>query len=607
MLKIRIATAALILLTGPALSSGPALADEKILLWGDTHLHTSYSADAYALNNGTADPDTAYRFAKGLSVVHPGHRARVHIDTPLDFLVVSDHAEFLGIIPEIDKGNPALLETELGARYKEMLDRGRGDAVFADIVDKINNDVRPLLPLNSPAVRRSIWATIVDSAERHNEPGKFTALIGWEWTSTPGGLNLHRVVFTPNGREQAMQYLPFSLADSPKPRALWTWLAKTAEETGSDFVSIPHNMNLSSGRMFPLSDEDGRAVDKGYAELRARWEPVAEATQYKGDSETHPLLSPTDEFADFETYEHLLAIGTGETEATPDAGSYIRSTLLRGLELEGSLGINPYKFGLIGATDSHTGLSAAEETNFQGKYALDSTPENKTKTTTPGAIGWDAAAQGLAGVWATANTREAITAAFKRREVYASTGPRIQLRFFGGWGFKNRDARARKLADIGYRKGVPMGGDLVGAEDGGAPSFLIHAAKDPKGANLDRIQIVKGWVETDGTTQEQVYTVAWSGPRTLDESGRLPPVGDTVELASGTYTNDIGADELSVVWSDPDFDPNARAFYYARVIQIPTPRHSLYDTIALNQAPDTAKHKPVIQERAYSSPIWFTP
>lgn len=597
-----LSTAALLALLG-----GPAVAEDTVLLWGDTHLHTSYSADAYALNNGTADPDTAYRFAKGLPVIHPYHRARVQIDTPLDFLVVSDHAEFLGIIPEIDKGNPALVGTELGAQYKTMLDEGRGAEVFADIVHKINADVRPLLPLNSEVVRRSIWSTIVDAAEQHNEPGRFTALIGWEWTSTPGGLNLHRVVFTPNGREKAMQYLPFSLADSEKPRALWAWLAATAEKTGSDFVSIPHNMNLSGGRMFPLADEDGGPIDPAYAEARARWEPVAEATQYKGDSETHPLLSPTDEFADFEAYEHLLAVGTGESQVKPEAGSYIRSALLRGLALQDALASNPYKFGLIGSTDSHTGFSAAEETNFQGKYALDSTPETKTKTTTPGAIGWDASAQGLAGVWATENTREAITAAFKRREVYATTGPRIQLRFFGGWDFKKRDARSRKLVEAGYRKGVPMGGDLAGGEDDDPPSFLIQAAKDPLGANLDRLQIVKGWVDADGKTHERVYDVAWAGSRELDPDGKLPAIGNTVDLAAGTYANDIGAAELTAVWTDPSFKPDQRAFYYTRVIQIPTPRHSLYDTLALNKPPEAAKHAAVIQERAYSSPIWYTP
>lgn len=601
-MKNLLSAAALLTLLG-----GPAFAEDTVLLWGDTHLHTSNSPDAYALGNRTADPDTAYRFAKGLPAIHPGSRARVRIGTPLDFLVVSDHAEFMGIMPQIHKGNEALLATELGAKYKEMLDAGRGGEVFADVVHLANTGSRELGALTGEAVRRTVWSEIIEAAERHNDPGTFTALIGWEWSSVPDGKNLHRVIFTPNGREAAMQYLPFSLIDSQKPRDLWAWLAETAEKTGSDFVSIPHNMNISLGRMFPLEDEDGRPVDTAYAEARARWEPVAEVTQVKGDSETHPLLSPTDEFADFETYEFAIAVGIGDKKTIADAGSYSRAALLRGLSLEGTLGQNPYKFGMIGATDSHTGLATAEEDNFHGKFARDSVPEAKAGAALTGALGWDLGSQGLAGVWASENTREAIAAAFKRREVYATTGPRIQLRVFGGWDFKKRDARARKLAALGYRKGVPMGGDLAGNEDDDPPSFLIHAAKDPKSASLDRIQVVKGWVDEGGKTYERVYDVAWAGERELDENGKLPPIGNTVDIATATYANSIGAAELAAVWSDPDFDPAQRAFYYVRTLQIPTPRHTLYDTIALGVPPETSGQPATIQDRAYSSPIWYTP
>ena len=578
--------------------------DETRLLWGDSHLHTSYSFDAYTLGNVSADPDTAYRFAKGLPVIHPGHRARVQIDRPLDFLVITDHAEGLGAMAELAAGNPLLVGNEYGKRWQKMLADGELNAVFTEIVEFGTRNPEGMAFLSDNRVFRSAWSHIAETADRHNEPGKFTAFIGWEWTSTPYGLNLHRIIFTPDGKEKAVQYLPFSLNDSEKPRDLWNWLAKTAAEVGTDFVAIGHNSNLSNGRFFPLVDEDGRAIDAEYAQLRERWEPVEEITQYKGDSETHPLLAPSDEFANFERYRHLLDGGALKHLE----GSYARSGLLRGMQLEGKIGVNPYKFGMIGATDSHTGLAFAEEGNFLGKYAQDSIPETKAKETVPGSVGWDASAMGFAGVWATDNTREAIVEAFRRKEVYATTGPRIQLRFFGGWDFRARDARARDFAARGYEKGVPMGGDLASAPKGRAPTFLISAVKDPLDANLDRVQIVKGWVAADGSAQERVYDIAWSGDRELDAEERLPPVGNTVSLTSGHYENSIGATELTTVWTDPDFDPALRALYYVRVIQIPTPRHTLFDTIALQQPPEAAEgHASIIQERAYSSPIWYTP
>ena len=586
------------------LASVCAQASETRLLWGDTHLHTSFSFDAYTLGNATADPDTAYRFAKGLPVIHPGHRARVQIDRPLDFLVVSDHAEGLGAMAELAGGHPVLVDNEYGKRWQQMLADGQLNAVFTEIVGLGTRSPEEIEFLYDGRVFRSAWERIAEAADRHNEPGTFTALIGWEWTSTPDGLNLHRVVFTPDGKDKAVQYLPFSLNDSEKPRDLYNWLAKTAAEVGTDFVAIGHNSNLSNGRFFPLADEDGRPVDAEYARLRARWEPVEEMTQYKGDSETHPLLSPDDEFADFERYKHLLDGGPLEHVV----GSYARAGLIRGMQLEAEIGVNPYKFGMIGATDTHTGLASAEEGNFLGKYAQDSIPENKSRETVPGSFGWDASAMGFAGVWATENTRAAIVEAFRRKEVYATTGPRIQLRFFGGWDFRQRDLRTKDLAARGYEKGVPMGGDLASAPKGKAPSFLVTAVKDPLDANLDRVQIVKGWVAADGSARERIYDVAWSGDRQADDEGRLAPVGNTVSLATGQYENSIGAVELTTVWADPDFDPAIRAMYYVRVIQIPTPRHTLLDTIALQRPPEAADgHAAIIQERAYSSPIWYTP
>ena len=575
------------------------------LYWGDTHLHTSYSFDAYSLGNQTADPDTAYRFAKGMPVVHPGHRALVRIDQPLDFLIVTDHAEFLGVVPEIAAGNPQLLSSELGRLWHEMLTTpGRENDFFNDFVERGTVDPSSIAFLSDEGIIRTVWSRVVDAAERHNDPGTFTAFIGWEWSSAPGGLNLHRIIFTPDGKDKALQYLPYSLLESEKPRDLWNFLERVAQEVGTDFVAIGHNPNLSNGRFFPLEDEFGKPVDADYALTRGRWEPVVEVTQYKGDSETHPILAPSDEFANFERYKHTL----DGAPLVHEIGSYARSGLLRGLRLEGEIGVNPYKFGMIGATDSHTALSAADEGNFLGKYAQDSTPENKAKETVPGSVGWDASAMGFAGVWATENTREAITAAFKRKEVYATTGPRIRLRVFGGWDFKAADAEARDLAATGYANGVPMGGDLADAPQGKSPTLLISALKGPNNANLDRIQVVKGWIGADGTAEERIYDVVWSGERELDENGRLPPVGNTVSLDTGRYENSIGATQLAVVWTDPDFDPTLRAFYYVRVLQIPTPRHTLLDTIALQEPPEAAGgHAAIIQERAYSSPIWYRP
>ena len=585
-----------------ALVSSVSLAQETQLLWGDTHLHTNYSPDAYSLLTTTATPDTAYRFAKGLPVIADLSRSRVQIDTPLDFLVVTDHAEFMGVIPEVARGNPELMAIPVGAKWKQWLEEGRGGDVFFDLLETAIYDQEASQAINAESVRKTVWESIVDAADQHNDPGKFTAFIGWEWSSMVDGRNLHRIVFTPHGKDKAMQYLPFSFLQSSKPQDLWAWFEQTTQAADTDFVAIPHNMNLSGGSMFPLSDEYGDPVDSEYAAQRMRWEPAAEVTQYKGDSETHPKLSANDPFADFETYEHLLD-PTATEPPDPTMGDYARTGLMRGLQLENTVGANPYKFAMVGASDSHTGFSSVEETNFLGKYSLDSIPENKSKTTVPGAVGWDAAAAGLAGVWATENTRQAIFEAFQRKEIYATSGPRIRLRVFGGYDFTAADADAPDLTSLGYEKGAPMGGDLSQPVDGQAPTFLIHAAKDPKAGNLDRIQVVKGWLSLDGSAQEMIFDVALSDGRT---DGSVP-VGSTVDLTNGTYTNDIGDPELVAVWTDPEFDPSLRAFYYVRVLQIPTPRHSVYDALALGIDISETKHPGVIQDRVYSSPIWYTP
>ena len=603
----------------------------KNVYWGDTHLHTSYSPDAFLMGNQTADPDTAYHYAKGLPVVHPYHRARIQIHTPLDFLVVSDHGEFMGVIPNILKDNPVVANTETGKRYKKMFAEGKSIEVFGELIAQVNK-VAPINPdLGNEEVSRSVWGEIMAAADRHNEPGKFTAFMGWEWSSTPGGANLHRVVVMREGKEKGEQFIPYTSLDSDKPEDLWKWLDNTTAKTGANFIAIPHNSNISQGLMFPLQDSEGNVISKEYAATRMKWEPLVEMTQIKGDSETHPNLSPTDEFADYETYDHLIAVEGAEArnmftdgflgqlseqdrelilknkQHVAKAGDYARSALKRGLVIEDRIGANPYKFGMIGSTDSHTAMASAEETNFHGKMAIDSTPETKLKDVIPGTPGWDMGAAGLVAVYAEQNTRESLFAAMQRKEVYATTGPRIQLRFFGGWDYLPSDVSANDMIAIGYKKGVPMGSDLSNAPAGKAPSFMITAMKDPVDANLDRVQVVKGWVDKEGNPHEKVFDVALADGRTVGADGKVAPVGNTVDLKTGKYTNSIGDAQLATVWTDPEFDPGLSAFYYVRVLQIPTPRHTLFDTIALGIDPKESGNPATIQERAYSSPIWYKP
>ncbi len=617
------------------------------LLWGDTHLHTNLSVDAYFLENHSADADTAYRFAKGKPVIHPYHRAKVKLETPLDFLAVTDHAEMLGVpYSLLTLKDTRLAETRLGRRLIQLNDSGMTEDAFGlfiigSIASDFDDSERPpkisaltalgwrIADLFTPADRqsrairwlasdpslfdelvnedvfRSQWEKIIDAAEHHNDPGKFTTLIGWEYTPTPDGANLHRVVLTPSDGTTAKQYLPFSSTDSGDPEDLWSWLAETKAATGADFVSIPHNSNISKGKMFARVTSSGDPIDETYAQMRATWEPVVEVTQIKGTSETHPILSPDDEFAGFEFFNRLIE-PREDAQQTPTVteADYVRAALKTGLEIDEEIGVNPYKLGMIGSTDSHSGLASAEEDNFMGKMAVDSIPENKTQGFA-GVTGWEMSASGLAAVWARENTRKEIAAAFKRREVYGTTGPRIAVRFFGGYGFNADDLAARDLAARGYAKGVPMGGDLMSSTEG-PPSFLVHAVKDPKSANLDRIQIVKGWIALDGKAKEKIFDVVWSDGRIPNDGGKLPPVGDSVDHETGEYENAIGAPELAAVWRDPEFDAAARAFYYVRVLQIPTPRNSLYDSIALRAEPPEG-YAQVIQERAYTSPIWYAP
>ena len=608
----------------------------KQLLWGDTHLHSSYSSDAFLNNNLTVDPDTAYRFARGQPVIHPYHRARMQLAVPLDFLVVSDHAEFLGRLRDIYLNG---LQAEDAGLWDSIVNW----YVTRDIRKAIDaRDARPLfrqaLPFSAdprvaastmgdsagsrippdPEVERSAWAAIVASAEAHNEPGRFTALLGWEWSPLPGGANLHRVVVTDADGDQARSFQPLSAQEDPYPESLWRWLDQTSAATGARFLAIPHNSNISKGMMFSDTTLRGLPVDAEYARQRMRWEKIVEVTQIKGDSEAHFLLSPEDEFAGFEVYPFYIQ--QDEEEYVPRPGDYIRSALKTGLELGAAVGVNPFQFGLIGSTDAHSGFSTADENDFAGKMATDSTPETSRQGVIAGAVrGWSMSASGLAAVWAEENTRKGIIDAMQRRETYATTGPRIRVRFFGGWEFFDADLKEPDPAAPGYSKGVPMGGELsMGGErdagphaqgmdgDGRAPSFLVAAHKDPGGANLDRVQIVKGWLDTGGTARERVFDVVWSGGREPGENGRIPPVGTTVDLQTARYSNSIGTAELSAVWRDPAFDTSQAAFYYARVIEIPTPRHAQFDALALGmEIPDYGPS--TIQERAYTSPIWYRP
>ncbi len=603
----------------------PASAADTQLLWGDTHLHTSYSFDAYLNRNMTADPDTAYRYAKGLPVINPGDDARVQIDTPLDFLVVSDHAVYLGVmrhvvdkgIPTDDMGLQEKFRAWLAQRWlRGVVEDDEGMAAFASFLPEPMSVEEAAA--NPPAggipgateMARTAWQESIRITDSHYEPGKFSTFIGWEWSSIPAGANLHRVVFTPDNADISGQFQPFSTADSNYPEDLWAWLDETSERTGAEFVAIPHNSNISKGYMFAETSLHGDPITADYARTRMEWEPVAEITQFKGDSETHPALSPDDAFADFETYGHYIQQNAPAYEV--NAGDYIRAGLKTGLELENRIGVNPYQFGVIGSTDSHTGLSSAEEPNFWGKFPRDTTPGAKmgswrTGSGGGGPNGWSMSASGLAAVWAEENTRESIFAAFKRREVYGTTGPRIAVRFFGGWNYDAAAADAADLADIGYAGGVPMGGDLTGAPEGVAPKFLVRATKDPKSGNLDRVQIVKGWLDANGAAQERVYDVVWSDGRVADANGKVPPVGNTVDITTGQYENSIGAAELSAVWEDPDFDASQNAFYYVRALEIPTPRHSLLDALALGMDVAETGHPATIQERAYSSAIWYKP
>lgn len=635
----------------PLIASGflflqlPAAAGETQLLWGDTHLHSSFSVDAYMAGNRTATPDIAYRYAKGEPVIHPYSRHRIQIRESLDFLSVSDHAEYLGIVPEVMAGNVDLSEggffnaikswvmTEM-MRYaiKDPVEGTKRFTLLLPVPEIQSGDNRDPIAIAVAAgtdgglesiglldedlaaqVSARQWSRSMQMLDEHYQPGKFTTLVGWEWSQTASGANLHRIVLSDSSGKTASNFDPVGTDNAPYPEQLWDALESLSQKTGAGFISIPHNSNLSKGYMFAKTTLKGDAVAGQYARKRAKFEPVVEVTQIKGDSETHPDLAPDDEFANFERFDCYLQVFPQCTEYQIQTGDTARSALKNGLELYGEYGLNPFQFGMIGSTDSHTSMASAEEPNFWGKTASDSIPQNKRPDDEDGYgdgkqsfNGWTMSASGLAAVWAEKNSREEILAAMKRRETYATSGPRIRVRFFGGWSFNEKQSQSAELANIGYAQGVPMGGELSSPPDAGAPSFLIAATRGPLDHNLDRAQVIKVWLDGQGNGQERIYDVVWSGDRQPKADGTLPAVGDSTNLRTGLTENTIGAQQLATVWHDPDFDPDLPAAYYLRVLQIPTVRHSQLDAIALGV--DTPSEGPaVIQERAYTSPIWYTP
>jgi hypothetical protein len=584
------------------------------VFFGDTHLHTAYSTDA-GMVGANLGPEDAYRFARGETVKsNSGLPARLR--RPLDFLVVTDHAENLGLAPAIAESNPELLKSEWGKMEHDLVKSGRpgGIKAYENWMAVTGKREDPLA--NMTELSKTMWQRETEAAEKYNTPGLFTAMIGFEWTSMPNGNNLHRNVIFRDGKDKADKIIPFSQYNSFDPEDLWKWMADYERNTGGKLLAIPHNGNLSSGLMFDdVTFGSKKPLDRDYAERRQKWEPLFEITQMKGDSETHPKLSPNDEFANFERWDKASFGPDVHTDAMLPR-EYVREAWKRGLAYEKKLGVNPWKFGVVGSTDAHTALSTTEESNFFGKVALlepttdpirfDEVIAGRTAPKGNQLYARMTSASGLAAVWAKENTREALWDAMARKEVFATTGTRMRVRVFGGFDFRESDLDRSDFAKYGYEHGVPMGGDLKQVPRGKVPTLLIRALRDPDGANLDRVQVVKGWLDASGKTHEKVFDVAWSGGRKPGRDGKLPAVGNTVDVKEASFTNAIGAATLQGYWKDPNFDPSQRAFYYVRVIEIPTPRWTTFDakTLGVKLPTDVPAS---IQERAYTSPIWYTP
>ena len=581
------------------------------VLFGDTHLHTDLSFDA-GLVGTTLTTDEAFRFARGEKVISNSGQP-VQLIRPLDFLVVTDHAEFIGLAPMIHGSHPGLLADPWGSWLHERFNSGPEGRVEA-YTDIIKHGIRGENPLESDDLVQSIWINFVEKTDTYNDPGSFTALSGFEWTSTPAGDNLHRVVIFADGADKTSRTIPFSMFDSADPQDLWKYLDSYEDKVGGRVLAIPHNGNMSNGLMFGEKTFNGEKITSEYARTRMRWEPIIEMTQVKGDGETHPLLSPDDDFADYERWDLSNLAGTIAKTDDMLKYEYARSALKLGLEFDKKTGANPYKFGMIGATDSHTGLATSREDNYFGKYkSAEPGPDRHDGEVVPAQdpalkiFASQELASGLTAVWARENTRGEIFDSMKRKEVYATTGTRIRVRVFAGWDFKAEDVSRADFADQGYRHGVPMGGELRKAPKGKAPGFMVRALRDPDGANLDRVQVIKGWLGKDGKTQERIYDIAVSDNRKIGDDGRAKKaVGNTVNVDKATFTNTIGDALMTAYWTDPDFDAEEHAFYYVRVIEIPTPRWTTHDAVFFGiKRPDNVPA--TIQDRAYTSPIWYTP
>jgi Protein of unknown function (DUF3604) len=572
--------------------------------FGAVHIHTSYSFDAFA-NGSRTTPDDAYAWAQGKPIAGGGGGGQLQIKTPLDFYAVSDHAEFLGVFRLMADPSSPLSKLPIAQRITSP-DQNVALQAFAEVLRNFSEGQRDPR-LSDPAISKSVWSKVVAAADAAYKPGSFTTFPAFEWTSNPNKRNLHRVVVF--AAAQHVPALPLSALDTDKPEALWQWMDALRAD-GAVLLAIPHNGNASDGLMFSNLDSEGQPISDAYIEQRALNEPLYEISQIKGTSETTPALSPTDEFAGFELWNYTLSADA--ERPTREYGSYARPALLEGIAFAAQGRSNPFKFGFIGDSDTHNAAASNEEFNYSGKFAFENDPSHRLN----GLPGQPPAQEqqvrefssgGLAGVWADANTRAAIFAAMQRKETFGTSGPHIRVRLFGGWDFMPRDLAATDPAAVGYARGVPMGADLpVAAGAGRAPSFMVWAVKDPQSGNLDRIQIVKGWVDAHGAQRQRIYDVVWSGDRKPDPAGRVPSVGNTVDASRATYSNSIGARELSVVWTDPDFDPALQAFYYARVIEIPTPRWSTYDAVKLG-IPIPGGLPATIQERAWTSPIWYAP
>ena len=582
------------------------------VLFGDLHFHTNLSFDA-GLIGTSLTPSDGLRFARGEKVISNTGQP-VKLVRPLDFLAITDHAELIGLASALQTSSPLLLNDPWGRHIYDLFNAGEQGRMqaFAEMLEI--GTVKGINPFSSPDLARSVWSDIIETVDQYNQPGIFTTFSGFEWTFSPQGDNLHRVVLFADGAEKTGTVMPMSFFDAPSPEKLWDYLAMYEDKTGGRAIAVPHNGNLSNGLMFTDRKFDGSPMTADYAARRLRWEPVHEVTQMKGDEETHPLLSPDDEFADFERWDVGNISGSAPKKPEMLQYEHARSAFKTGLKLQRKIGVNPYKMGLNGSTDTHTGLSTSREENYFGKMAhTEPSPDRFGREVVPAAdpalriVTAQESASGMTAVWVRENTRKAIFDALTSKEVYATTGTRMRVRVFGGWNFSADTMAKPDYVSIGYRDGVPMGGELGKAPQGKAPGFMVQALRDPDGANLDRIQVIKGWIDADGETQERIHDIAVSDGRQIGADGRArQPVGSTVDIASATYRNTIGAPSLTAFWSDPQFDPAQDAFYYVRVLEIPTPRWTTYDA-AFYGVPLPDRVPPTLQERAYTSPIWYTP